>query len=1604
MMKSIVRQRMHRLLTCAVCAWLSAPICTAWAEENSGGGDSLSTADIHVEADAAKEEAKYESQSTTIITKEDIARKQAKSVEDVIFNEVGVTRTIDAMGNVGVSIRGADPRHTLILVDGQRIIGGEAKYNGNGDELLRIGAENIERIEIIRGAASAKYGADAIGGVIHIITKQGVKNPAVELNVEGRYHASRNGSGTETNTLPANFYLRADSGDLGKFNLSAWTSKREVLPVYSGERGYQYGVNWYTDFKPSLRYYGSIKNDGVSGSYALDKDNKFSFRITTEKENMQRRNKMSNPMDILGSFFEPMQIYQRDRTRDTYNLSYAGRIGKNTDYTLNYGYGKMRENDSNLLTYYGSGRDKYAGKNDLAGVDYLEHKQTNIDLHFNTAVNDAHYLSYGLGYQKEDASGSRLKNAPKTYTKMIDPWDYDKSLAVEDNTAGVDDTPSSYVHDHKFIRNENGFIWDSNTEYYGSDAPPPMTYEEASRIDLGEYFMNGIIRDNQGILSDAEMKAKYDAFNNLLKAQNDFTDPKFNDTPSTYTDDPVLGYYGILSAWGNAYKQDKNIQWNGQYYGQGFDERRNRLLIGEADLKKTYLYVQDTWQLSPKTILAPIVRLDHSDRFGSHVTVNVGVTHNLQPHRRLKANIGTGYAEPGLGELFYNWEMYGGTGGNHLGWYWIGNPNLKPEKSLNIDLSLEGENKKTYAKVGVFHNEITDYMTHYFTGQLIDFNFQGRSYRRTPDRIYSFRNIGKAKITGIEAEVQHQFNKHWSAKLGYTWLRAVNASDPDLPSRLLDRPVHKFDLGVNYKDEAHGIRAALWGSYYSRMLDSNSVKTDNLFEKDIHGNYKRVRGEYREKSFGIWNLLVEKDITKDFTVYAGIDNLFNHQDDDRAYHDRTFRFGMNAKFNDLGTIFGSRYTRNEAGLLVDAEGVPLRNVYGADWFLSRPAVATDGRKKGSFDIFGDYRLRMSSYRGYDRAEMRETKETQASPEAAANYADRPDHGMGQRLRIGASYRIADDIDAKVVLATGKKNDASAAVDEMRGLDDVHIEQAEVTKSDARVDWSLGRLSEPMGVTGYWFGKEYDGARVLYTKDATQIAAGFGDFSRTTGIANSAYNHREAAQIRRAPTINELMGYYTDSTSREHTGSEPYPMKYDPDAQANYREKFNNAGKIQDADGNWVRDPSLTDVEIAEKKLAVVREFIGILKDVDAEMAKRDSNYESNWERVLTNEGDYPADTAAGRLLPVSGADIVVHRGDGTDKDLFTRRIISSWQSKAPYEELTTIDGKTAQQNLNNPKYGGVEGLLRSENIKSMMNDILSAAEDSGSTYEKKSDGTSLTRDEAIDYMFTSFVGETATFWNKSLPGVNKTDGSKASYNGVSKFFDYMTGPSKFNPMNSAPVPLPGAPATLRQEGWLLKRDVIPSMKCAGYLKVRRQFGENIGVEMWMLRSFGRGADVKGRDLRIADVLGIGARYLLGPRTMFSVDYGVNRAAMGRYFHGGRDKYGAYTGGGSNPTFWVMRLDYGIANPDIPGSWSVYFDYKNFEHGSFVGGTGADLPNRYLDGIRSYTAGVSFVPAQNWLLEAAYTFGARSTQMRDTLYTPEHFRLGDYFRMQLTYRF
>ena len=85
-----------------------------------------------------------------------------------------------------------------------------------------------------------------------------------------------------------------------------------------------------------------------------------------------------------------------------------------------------------------------------------------------------------------------------------------------------------------------------------------------------------------------------------------------------------------------------------------------------------------------------------------------------------------------------------------------------------------------------------------------------------------------------------------------------------------------------------------------------------------------------------------------------------------------------------------------------------------------------------------------------------------------------------------------------------------------------------------------------------------------------------------------YNHKEQTIIHRAPTRNELFGMYGFNGDHYYGA---YIMPYNPQGKYNYREKFNHAGEIQNEKGEWIRDPKLSDVEIARRKLKVAQEWL-----------------------------------------------------------------------------------------------------------------------------------------------------------------------------------------------------------------------------------------------------------------------------------------------------------------------------------------------------------------------------------------------------------------------------
>ena len=113
----------------------------------------------------------------TVITAEQIARAGQTSLLELLQAQPGIEMAQEggAGANAALRIRGGNSGHTLVLVDGLRV--GSATTGTTPLETLSL--DQIERIEILRGPASSLYGADAVTGVVQIITRQGRGAPAV---------------------------------------------------------------------------------------------------------------------------------------------------------------------------------------------------------------------------------------------------------------------------------------------------------------------------------------------------------------------------------------------------------------------------------------------------------------------------------------------------------------------------------------------------------------------------------------------------------------------------------------------------------------------------------------------------------------------------------------------------------------------------------------------------------------------------------------------------------------------------------------------------------------------------------------------------------------------------------------------------------------------------------------------------------------------------------------------------------------------------------------------------------------------------------------------------------------------------------------------------------------------------------------------------------------------------------------------------------------------------------------------------------------------------------------------------------------------------------
>lgn len=272
----------------------------------------------------ALEETK-QAPGVSVITTEDIKKRPpANDLSQIIRTMPGVNLTGNSTSgqrgnNRQIDIRGMGPENTLILVDGKPVSSrSSVRYGWRGERDSRgdtnwVPADQVERIEVIRGPAAARYGSGAMGGVINIITKQ----PGAETHGNATVYQNFPQHGDEGATKRMTFGLNGPLTDNLSYRLYGNVAKTDAddWDINSGHESVRTG-----------NQAGTLPA-GREGTRNKDLNGLLSWRLSPEQT-----------LDLEAGFSRQGNIYSGDTQNTNSNANVKSMLGKETNrlYRENY--------------------------------------------------------------------------------------------------------------------------------------------------------------------------------------------------------------------------------------------------------------------------------------------------------------------------------------------------------------------------------------------------------------------------------------------------------------------------------------------------------------------------------------------------------------------------------------------------------------------------------------------------------------------------------------------------------------------------------------------------------------------------------------------------------------------------------------------------------------------------------------------------------------------------------------------------------------------------------------------------------------------------------------------------------------------------------------------------------------------------------------------------------------------------------------------------------------------------------------------------------------------------------------------------------------------
>ncbi|MBH2002623.1 MAG: ligand-gated channel protein [Moraxellaceae bacterium] len=356
-------------------------------------------------------------------------------------------------------------------------------------------------------------------------------------------------------------------------------------------------------------------------------------------------------------------------------------------------------------------------------------------------------------------------------------------------------------------------------------------------------------------------------------------------------DNPSRNMEAINTTFNSINKIDfdrHSLSFGGMYLKEELEDKGNQLSIGGArpvsnlDRYSWALFAENAWNIVDDFTLTSSLRLDKDEKFGDHWSPKVYGIWTLDDHWIIKGGVSTGYKTPALRATVAEWGQ--ATGGGQSKGVIVGNPDLKPEKSVNYEVSFNWDSlDRLTAGLTLFNSEFKDKITEIRTCQgtsgSLSCDWLGEKF----DFVSLRENVDKANMRGAEATFGWNFLPNVNVSANYTFTDTEQKSGVNSGKPLNEMPKHIFNTTADWEISD---QFSSWGRVNYRSKTSDYLSRTTM-----------AKGK---PAYTMVDVGVNYKPTQNIAVAAGIYNLFDKEIDTATYNyvldGRRYNLGMTYRF------------------------------------------------------------------------------------------------------------------------------------------------------------------------------------------------------------------------------------------------------------------------------------------------------------------------------------------------------------------------------------------------------------------------------------------------------------------------------------------------------------------------------------------------------------------------------------------------------------------------------------------------------------------------------------------------------------------------------------